>query len=108
MVANSNYFSKYDREVDILVTLIDQDTVVLDRTIRTFEDNDVRDFTIRLDNEYQLNSKHKLEFGGLRTMAEVDYKFIRDDTTTILDLQQEATYAAAYILGAVLASKKVL
>lgn len=97
LIANSNYFSKYDREVDILAKLVEQDTVVLDTRNLTLEDNDVRDFTFRLDFEYQLNSKHKLEFGGTSTLAEVDYQFIRDDTLTILDLQQEASFTAAYL-----------
>jgi ferric enterobactin receptor len=97
LLANSNYFSKYDRAVDILVSLVEQDTVVLDTENLTFEDNDVNDLTVRLDFEYQLNSRHKLEFGGTSTLAEVDYQFIRDDTLSILDLQQEASFTAAYV-----------
>jgi len=97
LVAQSNYFSEYFREVDILATLTEQDTVVFDQKNLTLEDNNVRDLTFRLDNELQLNSKHKFEFGGLATQAEVDYKFIRDDTLTILDLNQKAIYAAAYL-----------
>lgn len=97
LVANSNYFSEYNRDLDIKATLVERDTVVVDRNILTLEDNEVKDLTFRLDNEVQLNSKHKLEFGGLFTAAKVDYKFIRDDTLTILDLQQEANYAAAYV-----------
>ena len=57
----------------------------------------MQDFTFRLDNEFQLNSKHKLEFGGQVTLAEVDYKLVRDDTLTILDLEQEAQYSAVYL-----------
>jgi len=97
LLANSNYFSKYDRAVDILVSLVEQDTVVLDTENLTFEDNDVNDLTVRLDFEYQLNSRHKLEFGGTSTLAEVDYQFIRDDTLSILDLQQEASFTAVYV-----------
>ena len=97
LVASSNYFSQYNRDVDITAKLVEQDSVVLDRNIATFEDNDVKDLTFRLDNEIKLSDKHKLEIGGLATLAEVDYKFIRDDTLTILDLQQEAQYAAAYV-----------
>ena len=97
LVASSNYFSEYNRNVDIDVTIVEQDRQVLDRTIVTLEDNDVRDFTFRLDNELQLNSKHKLEFGALGTFAEVDYQFVRDDTLTILDVSQEAKYYAAYL-----------
>ena len=97
LVANSRYFSEYNRDLKILATLVEQDSVVFNQNILTVEDNEVRDFTFRLDNEYQVNSKHKLEFGGLLTLAEVDYKFIRDDTLTILDLEQEATYGALYL-----------
>ncbi|MFT4566984.1 MAG: ferric enterobactin receptor [Saprospiraceae bacterium] len=97
LVASSNYFSTYDRKVEVLATLVARDSVVADYNILAFEDNDVRDVTIRLDNELQLNAAHKLEFGAMATFAEVDYKFIRNDTSTILDIQQESTYAAGYV-----------
>ncbi|MEM1121580.1 MAG: TonB-dependent receptor, partial [Bacteroidota bacterium] len=97
VAASSNYFSEYNRNLDIQVTLVERDSVVLAQNILTFEDNDVRDLTLRLDNEYQLNSKHKLEFGFWGTLAEVDYKFVRDDTLTILNLQQAAKYGALYL-----------
>ena len=97
LVASSNYFSEYFRDLNVKATLVNRDSVVLDQDIITFEDNDVRDFTLRLDNEFQLNSKHKLEFGGQLSLIEVDYNFVRDDTLTILDLHQEAQNAAVYI-----------
>jgi len=97
MVASSNYFSEYNRDLNIKARVVQSDSLVLDRDILTFEDNDVRDLTFRFDNEVQINAKHKLEFGVLGTMAEVDYTFIRDDTLTILDLEQEANYAAVYL-----------
>ncbi len=97
LVTSSNYFSEYDRTVNVIATVIESDSVVVDRDMLTFEDNDVRDFSVRLDNEFQLNSKHKLEFGGQLSLIEVDYEFIRDDTLTILDLQQEAQYIAGYV-----------
>lgn len=97
MIARSNYFSKYNRDLDILATLVEQDTVVFDQTRKSIEDNKVVDQTIRLDNEVQLTSDHKIEFGFLGTAAEVDYKFIRDDTLTILDLEQSANYWAGYL-----------
>lgn len=97
LIANSNYFSEYNRNLNIEARTTERDSVVFDRNIVGVEDNDVRDLTFRLDNEVQINNKHKLEFGLLATLAEVDYKFIRDDTLTILDLQQEAKYGAAYL-----------
>ncbi len=97
LIASSNYFSEYNRDLDIKATLVARDSVVLDRNILTFEDNDVRDISLRLDNEIQVSSQHKLEFGGLATFAEVDYNFVRDDTLTILDIEQDASYFAGYV-----------
>ena len=97
MFASSSYFSEYNRDLNIQARVVQSDSLVLDQDILTFEDNDVRDLTFRFDNEVQINAKHKLEFGVLGTMAEVDYTFIRDDTLTILDLEQEANYAAVYL-----------
>jgi len=97
MIAKSNYFSKYNRDLDILATLVEQDTVVFEQNRKSIEDNKVVDQTIRLDNEVQISSDHKLEFGFLGTAAEVDYKFIRDDTLSILDLSQSANYWAGYV-----------
>lgn len=97
LIASSKYFSKYDRQVDVLASLTSTDSILVDQTILGFEDNEVRDLTFRLDNELQVAPKHKLEFGVLATMAEVDFTFVRDDTLSILDLQQEATYGALYL-----------
>lgn len=97
LIATSNYFSEYNRALAIQATSVEQDSVVLDTDRLTFEDNEVRDLTIRLDNEVQITAKHKLEFGILGTAAEVDYQFIRDDTLNILDLQQTAKYGAVYL-----------
>jgi len=97
MLATSNYFSEYNRDLNIKATIVESDSLVLDQDVITFEDNDVRDLTFRFDNELQLNSKHKLEFGLLGTQAEVDYKFVRDDTLTILDIEQKAKYGAVYL-----------
>ncbi len=97
VIAASNYFSEYNRDLNVQARIVAIDSIALDQDIITFEDNDVRDITFRLDNEYQLNAKHKIEFGVLGTAAEVDYKFTRDDTLTILDLNQQAQYGAVYI-----------
>ncbi len=96
LIAGSRYFSKYDRKVDILANLVEQDSVLVDRTDLSFEDNDVQDLSFRLDNEYLINGRHKIGFGGLVTQAIIDYEFTRDDTLTILDVEQEGLYIAAY------------
>lgn len=97
LIASSNYFSEYNRDLDIKATLVAQDSVVLDQNIVSFEDNQVKDITLRIDNELQINNKHKLEFGLSGTTAEVDYSFVRNGNETILDRSQKSNYWAAYI-----------
>ena len=97
LVASSRYFSQFDRVTDVLVTAVEENREVADLQFVSKEDNEIRDLTLTLDNEVQLSAQHKLEFGALFTQAEVDYEFVRDDTLTILDVAQEASYVAGYV-----------
>lgn len=97
LVASSRYFSQFDRVTDVLVTAVEENREVADLQFVSKEDNEIRDLTLTLDNEVQLSAQHKLEFGALFTQAEVDYEFVRDDTLTILDVAQEASYFAGYV-----------
>ena len=96
LVARSNYFSEYQRNSDIQVSIPERDTVVFDRLFTGIENNEVEDLTIKLDNEIQLNERHKIELGFSSTFTNLNYEFVRNDTFTILDLEQEAAYHALY------------
>jgi ferric enterobactin receptor len=96
-LASSHYFSRYNQNTDLLVSLVERDTVVVDRKILSFEDNKIKDVTLRFDNEVQLSPQHKIEFGVLGSLASVDYKFTRNDTLTVLDIKQKAKYAEGYV-----------
>ena len=97
LVAYSNYFSDFSRNVFLDVSIPERDTTVFSQNFTGIENNDVTDLTFKIDNEVLVNSQHKLEFGLSATKAEVDYTFVRNDTFTILDLRQDANYYAAYI-----------
>lgn len=96
MVAYSNYFSRYNRNVQNNIVNADVDTLLVVRNNGTLEDNDVEDLTIRLDNEWQVSPDHKIDFGIWATEAKTDYDFVRNDTITILDRKQKSKYLAAY------------
>ncbi len=97
LFAYSRYFSKYDRTVNLKITIPELDSTQLDQNFTTFEDNEVLDYTFRFDNEIQLNEKHKVEVGVLAARVGVDYLLRRDDTLTILNEVQEGDYVAAYL-----------
>ena len=97
LVAYSQYFSEYDRNQFIERRDAETDTVTFSNTFGTLEDNQVGDMTFRLDNEWQMTQKNKVGLGFQVTRSDVRYDFIRDDTLTVLDRDQEALQAVAYL-----------
>jgi len=97
LVAYSEYFSDYRRTTAIETIDADADTLLNTRSFGSEEDNRVTDLSFRLDNEWQVLASHKIGFGGWITQSNVDYRFTRDDSLTILDRQQEALRAAGYL-----------
>ena len=97
LVAYSQYFSEYDRNQFIERRDAETDTVTFSNTFGTLEDNQVGDLTFRLDNEWQMTQKNKVGVGFQVTRADVQYDFIRDETLTVLDRDQEALQAVAYL-----------
>lgn len=67
------------------------------RAFSSQEENEVTDFTVRFDNEYQLSSAHKLEFGGNLTQSNVFLNFTANDTIRILDRDDEAAQISFYL-----------
>ena len=80
--AYSNYFSQRKRINDISIQLIDTTTTNKSGLI---EDNNLNDYTLRIHNEYKINSKHSLEFGGQLTKNEVDYNYSLNDSISVIN-----------------------
>ncbi len=97
LVAYSQYFSEYERDQFIERRDAETDTVTFSNRFGTLEDNQVGDLTLRLDNEWQMMQNNKVGLGFQVTRSDVQYDFIRDDTLTILDRDQEALQAVAYL-----------
>jgi hypothetical protein len=97
LVAYSRYFSDHDRTTAIETRDTDADTLLMNRSMGTFEANEVDDLSVRFDNEWQVFSSHKVDFGGWLSRSEVDYNFTRDDTLDVLDRHQEGLTVAGYL-----------
>ncbi len=96
LFAGSEYFSNYQRDEKLLVTQLEEDSVVLDRERQTLEDNSVIDLSARADLEWQISLKSKAEFGFSLTHNRIDYDNVRDDTVVLLARSQRATYGSFY------------
>jgi outer membrane receptor for ferrienterochelin and colicin len=69
----------------------------IQRAFSSQEKNEVVDFSMRFDNEYQLTSSHKLELGAAYTKSQVVLNFTANDTISILNRHDEATQSAFYL-----------
>lgn len=67
------------------------------RAYGSSEKNEVRDLTLRFDNEWQLHRAHRLEFGTWLSRTNVQVAFTANDTVDILTRDNEAEQAAFYL-----------
>ncbi len=88
----SNYFSLYDKKTN----LTEGGTSNL-RNINTYEDNNVKDFSLRLGNEWNISENNTLKFGSQITYNDISYEYIQSDTLDIIDKQNNGTQYAGYI-----------
>ena len=92
--AYSNYFSQRKRINDISVQLSDS---TIKNKIGLIEDNNLKDFTLRIHNEYKINSKQSIEFGAQLTKNEVDYNYSINDTITVIAQKDKGLLSTIYL-----------
>ena len=92
--AYSNYFSQRKRINDISVQLSDS---TIKNKIGLIEDNNLKDFTLRIHNEYKINSKQSIEFGAQLTKNEVDYNYSINDTITVITQKDKGLLSTIYL-----------
>ena len=92
--AYSNYFSNRNRVNDVTIQLPDTTNNFKNGLV---EDNNLKDYTLRLHSEYKINSKHSLEFGGQITKNDVDYNYTFNDTITVIDQKDEGVLNTVYL-----------
>lgn len=94
VLAYSNYFSNRNRTSKIEITSADGTK----RNFNTglYEDNNVQDLSLRLDNEFKINQKNQLEFGTQLTRNAIRYLYTTNDTTTVFANDNQGTLASVY------------
>lgn len=90
-------YSKYFSESQTGFTTSGGNENTIQRAFSSFEDNDVRDFTLRFDLEWQLLKSHKIELGAWYSRTNVNLLFTANDTINILDRSSEADQTSFYL-----------
>ncbi|MBX2815122.1 MAG: TonB-dependent receptor [Saprospiraceae bacterium] len=101
----SNYFSIRDRTNE--TTIMRADTSI-NRNTGTYEENDLRDHSIKLDNRYHVSSSNVLEFGFQHTINEIKYDFLQNDTISVLDRLDQGSTSSLYFSDRVTIANKLI
>ena len=90
-VSYSNYFSERDRRNE---TTINREDTTFSRVTGSYELNDLRDFTLKIDNEIKISQQNQLEFGIQSTNNDIEYEFTQNDTISLINRDdQELTFS---------------
>ena len=93
-VSYSNYFSERDRRNETRITRSDTTTT---RLTGSYENNDLKDFTFKLDNELTISQTNKLEFGVQTTYNDIAYEFVQNDSISVLDRKDSGLTSSVYL-----------
>jgi hypothetical protein len=93
LLSYSNYFSNRDRENNVTPG----STNTVRAGINTTEDNNIQDVGIKYHNELNISDNNILEFGLENTFNKISYKLINNDTSVIIDRNNNGNLTAVYI-----------
>lgn len=94
-ISASDYFS--NRDINTGSSSSNSDVPDTRPGMNTLEDNNVKDFSTRIRNEWQLNENNKLEFGLEQINNNISYKLVFNDTLTSSNKIQKGFQTAFYL-----------
>lgn len=95
VVSYSNYYSKRDRSQSGTITNSDGEEEEISSGI--FENNDLRDYSIKSDYQWNLAKWSELQFGLFSSYYDIDYTYAQNDTTTILEKHDKSWIRGAFL-----------
>jgi ferric enterobactin receptor len=95
ILSYSNYYSDRDRSQERSLTNSSGETTTTKTGI--FENNNLKDFSLKSDYQWDIFNFSQLQFGGFGTYYNIKYTYAQNDTSTILDRHNEALLAGGYI-----------
>lgn len=95
LVSVSNYSNSKDRSD--ARTIIKEDGTSSEFNNGSVEENSLKDFCFKTDNEWKWNDQNQIEFGAQYNHYDIAYSFLQNDTLSILDMQNKGDLIAAYV-----------
>jgi ferric enterobactin receptor len=102
-VSYSRYFSNRDQS-----NTMSNSTGSESRNSGTLEDNNVNDVSFRLRNQWEINKYNLIEFGIENSYNKITYKLVFNDTSVMVNRNEEGNQTAVYVQDKVsLMDKKI-
>lgn len=95
LVSYSNYFSNRERSRSGKFVASDSTEQAISTGI--FENNNLLDYTAKVDFEYQWNQKNKIEFGLQAIHNDIDYNYMQNDTLAVIDRNTSGQTFTGYL-----------
>ena len=96
VISGSEYFSYRDRLINTQVIYEDSDDEPTTGESSSNEDNQLDDFTVKIENDYYLNQWNTLSFGLQYTQQNIDFSLIQNNDL-VLETKNEGTTSTVYI-----------
>lgn len=95
VLSYSNYYSNRDRSQERTVTNSGGEETTSSNGI--FENNDLKDYSLKSDYQWDLSNFSQLQAGVFATYFDINYTYAQNDTTTVLNKQNKAFLTGAYL-----------
>ena len=95
VLSYSNYFSERNRTQERTLTNSSGESVTTNDGV--MENNDLRDYSLRSDYQWDVLDFNQLQFGGFATYYDIKYTYAQSDTANILDRHNYSLLAGMYL-----------
>jgi hypothetical protein len=95
ILSYSNYYSHRDRTQN--GTFFDSNDNSKTSRNGVLENNDLKDYSLKSDYQWDITDFYQLQFGGFATHYDIKYNYAQSDTATILDRSNQALLGGVYI-----------
>ena len=96
LASYSNYYSLRNRLNNQEGSSVNNGAIVMFNQ-QINENNQLQDYSLKMDNEYKFSTKNKLEFGLNYSYYHIDYSYSRQDSVTILSMKNRGNLLALYL-----------
>lgn len=93
----SDYFSDRDQNNSRSSSSSSSSSSNLSSTQSTLENNNVKDYSVRLRNQLIVNPNNIVEFGAENTINNINYTLVYNDTSTMVNTKNKGYQTAAYL-----------